>query len=87
MTAPTDAERAEKIANARCGAQNHTSATPCLLRDAISAALAAVRAEERERCARIAEDKASIGIMRSMEATHKAEYALEIAAAIRKVSS
>lgn len=40
-------------------------------------------AEEREANASLAEEMAAIGIMRSVEATHKAEYARLIAAAIR----
>lgn len=55
----------------------------------IAAALSAAREEgwreERERCRNVAEDYAvRIGVLRSMEATYKAEYAREIAEAIRR---
>ena len=43
----------------------------------------AVRDEALETAAKIAEKASRIGVIRSLEATHKAQAAIEIAAAIR----
>lgn len=50
---------------------------------AAAAETAAAVAKERERCASIADQYARIGVLRSLEATYKANTAKEIAAAIR----
>ena len=54
MTAPTDHERAfDIVANVECSIHSLAEEQVQPLRDAISAALVAVRDQERERCARI----------------------------------